>query len=87
MVTNAYHQKNLYHVRVRVTHDQRATEWLGLLTFIPQDNGSIFVDLSFDSQPIEHTSTEQLWDHTVSEISVDTIENTAQPANNWLSGI
>jgi hypothetical protein len=75
MDTNENNQKNLYRFRVRVTHDQQATEWLGLLTLIPQDNGEIFVDLSFDSQPIEYTSPEQLWDHTVSETSVDTIEN------------
>jgi len=47
---------NTYHILVRETNDHHILEWSGCLTLSTQENGEIFIDLSFDDQPVEYIS-------------------------------
>jgi hypothetical protein len=51
---------NTYRVQVKETLDQSNLEWFGCLTLSTQDNGEIYIDLSFDDEPVEYTSGDPL---------------------------
>ena len=62
-----------YHILVKVGHDHSSTEWHGYLTLYPQENGEIFVDLSFSDQPVVQLSQDQSWDYGISGLFIQCI--------------
>lgn len=53
-----YYLNNTYQILVREMNDGRLFEWFGYLTLSSQENGEIFIDLSFDDQPVEFANQE-----------------------------
>ncbi len=55
MEANKIDLKNIYRIRVCSTTNYQVAEWHGILTLSTQDDGEIYIDLTFDEQPIVHT--------------------------------
>lgn len=60
MKSNNANHVNSYQILIREIGDQFTTEWLGSLTFIPQENGETCLDLTFNEQIIPSCSHDQL---------------------------
>ncbi len=60
MDTGNYYTNNTYHILVRETNEDHVSEWFGYLTLSTQADGEIFVDLSFDDQPVEYSSVNSI---------------------------
>jgi hypothetical protein len=43
-----------YHILVKEAQDHHIIEWSGSLTLIPQENGEVFLDISFTDEMIYH---------------------------------
>ena len=71
METTESSLKNMYHILVKETRHQHTTEWFGYLTILPQENGEIFVDLSFADQPVIYASQDRACDHGDSGVFIE----------------
>ncbi len=59
MYPKEYYLNSTYHILVRETNDGHVSEWFGSLTLSTQEGGEVYIDLSFDDQPIEYVTSEQ----------------------------
>lgn len=69
------HQSDTYRIRVKETLNPRVAEWLGDLTFVPQENGETILMGSFPDQPALRGFLDHLWNLNITVISVERIEN------------
>jgi hypothetical protein len=68
-------QSNTYRIRVKETLDRPFADWLGNLTFIPQESGETLLVGSFTDQPALRGFLDQLWNLNITVITVERIEN------------
>ncbi len=75
MEPNHLNQSNAYRIRVKETLEPHLFDWLGNLTFDPQENGETFLVGIFIDQPALRGFLDQLWNLNITVISVERIEN------------
>lgn len=68
--------ENKYQLQVIEVHDHHTTEWFGSLTLYPQDDGEIFIDISFSDQPVFHASHDRSCDHGDSGLFIECLSQT-----------
>jgi hypothetical protein len=69
-----------YHILVKQTLDHHIIEWSGSLTLIPQENGEVFVDISFNDEEIYRNIQDQPLEPDFAELSIDLMECEILPA-------
>lgn len=75
MKHNRTDPQNTYRIRVKESLDHHFFDWLGDLTFIPQENGETVLVGSFADQPALRGFLDQLWNLNITVITVERIEN------------
>jgi hypothetical protein len=75
MELNEFNTMNIFHVLVKETHDHQNSEWFGSLTLLRQENGEIFLDISFTDREMYCDSQDQGSDRSVAILSIESIEN------------
>jgi len=68
-------QHNKYSIRVKETLDRHFADRLGILTFLPQENGETLLLGSFSDQSALRGFLDQLWNLNFTVITVERIEN------------
>jgi hypothetical protein len=75
MEPKGINKMNTYHILVKEIQDYHINEWFGRLTLVPQENGETFLDISFTGQEELPDSQDQPWDHDITVLSIEYIEN------------
>ena len=69
-----------YHILVKETQDQRIIEWSGSLTLITQENGEMYLDITFNNDGIYRNIQDQFLDPDSAELSIELMECEILPA-------
>ena len=75
MEPKEFNTMNIYDVLVKETHDHHSSEWFGSLILIHQENGKVFLDISFTDQEIISDFQDQARDRNDAILSIECIEN------------
>jgi hypothetical protein len=59
MIQTKANPLNIFHILVAEARENSVIEWSGNLTLVPQENGEIFIDISFIEQPVFRDSLDQ----------------------------
>ena len=74
MDTNEFITKKTYHIQIKESHEDHIIAWFGKLTMHPQENGEIFLDLSFTDQETLCDSQDPDWDDNMPIFSMECTE-------------
>jgi hypothetical protein len=75
MDTNDFITKKTYQILIEETYDDTIIKWFGKLTLLTQENGEIYLDLSFIDQQALRDAHDPPWNENSSLFSIECTEN------------
>ena len=70
-----------YHILVKETQDHHIIEWSGSLTLIPQENGEMYLEITFNNDGNYRNIQDQSLDADSAELSIGLMDCEILPAD------